>query len=220
KRPKAIGDPSDQGKQGQSWCPNLAQNLMAARMGADNLLFCLKDLSPQAEAQFQAMDFSFLFDPQREIFHIGFNVATGQLDANYYDLLASESRVAGLIAIAKGDVPISHWLHLGRPVTQTEGQHVLLSWSGTMFEYLMPSLLLREYDNTLLGQSDSVALMHQIVYAKEKNVPWGVSESGYYAFDANMNYQYRAFGAPGLGFKRGLADDLVVTPYASLLALP
>jgi cyclic beta-1,2-glucan synthetase len=183
------------------------------------MLVGFQDLAAQADAHFEAMDFSFLFDTQRQVFHIGYNVSTGRLDDNYYDLLASEARIASLLSIAKRDVPRTHWLHMARPVTQVRNQRVLLSWSGTMFEYLMPNLIMETYDHTFLAQSCRAAVAHQIAYGLEKNVPWGISESGYYAFDGNMNYQYRAFGVPGLGFKRGLAEDLVITPYASLLAL-
>ena len=166
------------------------------------------------------MEFGFLFDLQRQVFHIGYNVTTGKLDSNHYDLLASEARLASLVAIAKGDVPQSHWLHLARPLSRLDGARALLSWNGSMFEYLMPSLLMRTYEGTLLAQTCRAVINRQITYGRQKNVPWGVSESGYYGFDANMNYQYRGFGVPGLGFKRGLADDLVISPYASLLALP
>ena len=141
------------------------------------------------------------------------------LDHNYYDLLASEARITSIIAIAKGEIPQSHWLQLGRPVTRIDGSYILLSWSGTMFEYLMPPLFLRSYPGTLLAESTQGAVLHQIAYGKSHNVPWGISESGFFRFDANQNYQYRAFGVPGLGFKRGLGDDLVIAPYASLMAI-
>ena len=173
----------------------------------------------RAEQFVNEMDFRFLYQSQRRVFHIGFNLDVGQLDQNYYDLLASEARIASIVAIAKGEVPQSHWLHLGRPLTGIEGSYVLLSWSGTMFEYLMPPLFLRSYPGTLLEDSAKGATRHQIAYGKAKGVPWGISESGFYRFDANQNYQYRAFGVPGLGFKRGLGDDLVIAPYASLMAI-
>ena len=165
------------------------------------------------------MDFGFLFDPQRQLFHIGYNVTAEKLDSNYYDLLASEARIASIVTIAKNQVPPSHWLHLGRPLTQVDGTRALLSWGGTMFEYLMPALMMRSYEGTLLQHSCLAAVDYQIAYGNRKKVPWGVSESGYYAFDANQNYQYRSFGVPGLGFKRDLDEDSVVAPYASLLAL-
>jgi cyclic beta-1,2-glucan synthetase len=165
------------------------------------------------------MDFRFLYDPERHVFHIGYNMDAARLDDNYYDLLASEARITSLIAIAKGDVPVEHWLHLNRPVTKLGSQRVLLSWSATLFEYLMPALFLRTYEGTLLQESAQGAVRWQIEYGRSQGVPWGISESGYYHFDANRNYQYRAFGVPGLGFKRGLADDLVIAPYASLMAV-
>jgi cyclic beta-1,2-glucan synthetase len=166
------------------------------------------------------MDFRFLFDQQRKVFYIGYNVDTGRLDSNHYDLLASEARIASLVAIGKGNVPQSHWLYLARPLTQVGNTRALLSWSGTMFEYLMPTLFLRSYHNTLLHQTCQAVVQRHIDYGKEKGVPWGISESGFYYLDAHQAYQYRAFGVPGLGYKRGLGDDLVVAPYASLMALP
>lgn len=203
----------------KDWCRRLIDRLDTARLRVQTLLIGFQDVAAQAEAFFEAMEFGFLFDGQREVFHIGYNVTSGKLDNNYYDLLASEARLASVICIAKGDVPHSHWLHLARPVTEVNGTQVLLSWSGTMFEYLMPYLLMRDYAGTFLSHSDQAAVDYQIDYGQAQRVPWGISESGYYAFDANLNYQYRAFGVPRLGFKRGLAEDLVVAPYASLLAL-
>ncbi len=203
----------------KEWLEKLAQAL--AHAGANVALLTTKyaQIMERAEQYVNEMDFHFLYHLQRRVFHIGFNLVTGQLDQNYYDLLASEARIASIIAIAKDEVPQSHWLHLGRPVTRAENMYVLLSWSGTMFEYLMPPLFLRSYPGTLLADSTKGAVLHQIAYGKAKGVPWGISESGFYRFDANQNYQYRAFGVPGLGFKRGLGDDLVVAPYASLMAI-
>ncbi len=198
----------------------LEDKLDTDEMKAETLVIGFQELARRSDALFQAMDFSFLFDSQRQVFHIGYNVTTGSLDLNYYDLLASEARLASLVAIAKGEVPQSHWLHLGRPFTRVDGRQALISWSATMFEYLMPRLMVRSEPGTLLGQTLEVVVDRQIEYGREKNIPWGISESGYYRFDANQFYQYRAFGVPGLGYKRGLADDLVITPYASLLALP
>ncbi len=201
------------------WLEELAKALECAHANADTLVARFAQITTRAEQYVNEMDFRFLFHSQRHVFHIGLNLDAGQLDHNYYDLLASEARIASMIAIAKGDVPQSHWLHLGRPVTRVEESYVLLSWSGTMFEYLMPALYLRSYAGTLLADSTRGAVLHQIAYGKAKGVPWGISESGFYRFDANQNYQYRAFGVPGLGFKRGLGDDLVIAPYASLIAI-
>ncbi|NMB87789.1 MAG: hypothetical protein GYA17_05490, partial [Chloroflexi bacterium] len=202
------------------WCDGLAEKLQNTELYARMLQIGLNELEHKSLDYIQEMDFSFLFDEHRKVFHIGYNLSLGQLDNSYYDLLASEARIASLIAIAKRDVPQSHWLHLGRPITRLNGFQALLSWSATMFEYLMPLIFVRNYEGTLLYESAYAAVDYQIRYAQQNGVPWGISESGYYRFDANMNYQYRAFGVPGLGYKRGLEDDLVVTPYASLLALP
>ncbi len=206
-------------EEARDWCTRLAEKLESAVTTANALLIGLDDLARQSERYYQAMNFDFLFDPQRQLFHIGYNVTVDKLDSNYYDLLASEARIASFVAIAENDVPPSHWLHLGRPLAHVDGTRALLSWGGTMFEYLMPSLLMRSYEGTLLQHSCLAAADEQIAYGKQKDVPWGISESGYYAFDANQNYQYRSFGVPGLGFKRGLEEDLVVAPYASLLAI-
>ncbi|MBI4265245.1 MAG: hypothetical protein HY657_12785 [Acidobacteria bacterium] len=169
-----------------------------------------------------AMRFDFLYDRRRRIFSIGYRLADaegpGRLDAAFYDLLASEARLASLVAIAKGDVPQHHWFHLGRLVTNVGGRATLMSWGGTMFEYLMPLLLLRNFPGTLLDQSCRASVRRQIEYGRERDVPWGVSESAYAFTDREGNYQYRAFGVPGLGLKRGLATDLVIAPYATALA--
>jgi hypothetical protein len=211
--------PAEQVKEARTWCLDLDGELVSAQLNAQALLGGFHELAAEAETTVAAMDFAFLYDPHRQVFHIGYNAATEKLDANYYDLLASEARIASLVAIVKGDAPHRHWLHLGRPVTEVNGEQALLSWSGTMFEYLMPALLIRDYPGTLLSGSCDAALDAQIAYGQERRVPWGISESGYSAFDANQNYQYRAFGIPRLGFKRDLTEDLVVSPYASLLGL-
>ncbi|HXQ39138.1 MAG TPA: glucoamylase family protein, partial [Anaerolineales bacterium] len=210
----------DESNPALDWCKSLAYDLESAHKNSTSLLNDYSALTSRAESYFQAMNFSFLFDPQRRVFHIGYNVESGRLDSNYYDLLASEARIASLIAIARGDISQSHWLYLSRPLTEVNGTRALLSWSGTMFEYLMPILLAESYPNTLLDQSCEAAVEEQIQYAAEKGIPWGISEASYYGFDAAQIYQYRAFGVPTLGYKRGLAEDLVVAPYASILALP
>jgi cyclic beta-1,2-glucan synthetase len=207
-------------EEARRWAQSLEDTLGTGETKVEALVTSFYDLSRRSDALFQAMDFSFLFDPQRQVFSIGYNVTIGSLDLNYYDLLASEARLTSLVAIAKGEVPHSHWLQLGRPFTHVDGRQALISWSATMFEYLMPRLLVPNEPGTLLGQTLEVVVDRQIKYGNEKNIPWGISESGYYRFDANQFYQYRAFGVPGLGYKRGLADDLVITPHASLLALP
>lgn len=202
-----------------SWLDALEQAVSHGATSAGALLNSFDLVAVRAEGFIREMDFQFLYHPLRQIFHIGYNLEEGQLDRNFYDLMASEARIASIIAIARGEVPITHWLHLSRPVTEVEGRRVLLSWSATMFEYLMPPLFLPLYPSTLLMESALGVVQHQIAYGKSKGVPWGISESGFYRFDTNQSYQYRAFGVPGLGFKRGLGDDLVIAPYASLMAV-
>jgi cyclic beta-1,2-glucan synthetase len=213
--PKNDGDSQNL----STWISKLRESLRKADARTQFLLEKYSQIAKRTEHFTYEMDFGFLYDTQRRVFHIGFNLDIGELDNNYYDLLASEARIASIVAIAKGDVPQSHWLHLNRPVRRTTGAYILLSWSGTMFEYLMPPLFLRSYPGTLLAESARWAVRYQIEYGKTRKVPWGISESGYFRFDANKNYQYRAFGMPGLGFKRGLGDDLVIAPYASLMAI-
>jgi len=165
------------------------------------------------------IDYEFLYDRDRHLLAIGYNVGEHRLDASFYDLLASEARLASFIAIAQGKLPQEHWFRLGRSLTTTGGKPALLSWSGSMFEYLMPLLIMPTYRGTILDETCRGVVARQIAYGREREVPWGVSESGYNKTDAHLNYQYRAFGVPGLGFKRGLADDLVIAPYASAMAL-
>ncbi|MBN2337263.1 MAG: cyclic beta 1-2 glucan synthetase [Acidobacteria bacterium] len=165
------------------------------------------------------IEYDFLFDKASHLLTIGYNVTEHRRDSSYYDLLASEARLCCFVAIAQGKLPQESWFALGRLLTAADGKPVLLSWSGSMFEYLMPLLVMPSYDNTLLDRSCIAAVDRQIAYGKKREVPWGISESGYNAIDVHLNYQYRAFGVPGLGLKRGLADDMVVAPYASALAL-
>ncbi len=165
------------------------------------------------------MEYDFLYDKARHLLAIGYNVGERRRDASYYDLLASEARFSSFVAIAQGRLPQENWFALGRLLTTAGGQSVLLSWSGSMFEYLMPLLVMPAYENTLLDQTCRATVDRQIAYGRQRGVPWGISECGYNAVDASLNYQYRAFGVPGLGLKRGLAEDLVVAPYASALAL-
>ncbi|MBN1507171.1 MAG: hypothetical protein JW955_10020, partial [Sedimentisphaerales bacterium] len=165
------------------------------------------------------MEYDFLFDKARHLLAIGYNVVERRRDSGYYDLMASESRLCSFVAIAQGKLAQESWFALGRLLTSVGGKPILLSWSGSMFEYLMPLLVMPTYEDTLLDQTYQAAVERQIEYGRSLGLPWGVSESGYNAIDVHSNYQYRAFGVPGLGLKRGLADDLVVAPYASALAL-
>ncbi|HEV8599708.1 MAG TPA: glucoamylase family protein [Gemmatimonadales bacterium] len=208
---------------------NLAGHLMALRQaclaladdpaaGQGDLARRLEVLAEQAQEYITAMDFGFLFDPSRKLFSIGYNPATHALDPSYYDLLASEARLASFVAIAKNDVPFSHWFRLGRGLISAAGETALVSWSGSMFEYLMPLLVMHSFPFTVLGQTYDGALDIQIAYGSERGVPWGISECAYNLRDRHRTYQYRGFGVPALGLKRGLARNLVVAPYASALA--
>ena len=164
-------------------------------------------------------DYDFLYDESRHLLAIGYNVGERRRDASYYDLLASEARLASFVGIAQGQLPQQSWFALGRLLTISGGEPTLLSWSGSMFEYLMPLLVMPTYRDTLLDKTYQAAVNGQIEYGRRHGVPWGISESGYNTTDVHLNYQYRAFGVPGQGLKRGLADDLVIAPYASALAL-
>jgi cellobiose phosphorylase len=169
--------------------------------------------------EFARVDYDFLFDDTRHLLTIGYNAGEHRRDPSYYDLLASEARLCSFVGIAQGQLPQESWFALGRLLTTAGGDPILLSWSGSMFEYLMPLIVMPTYENTLLDQTYRAAVARQIEYGTKRGVPWGISESGYNSIDAHLNYQYRAFGVPGMGFKRGLADDLVIAPYASALAL-
>ena len=176
-------------------------------------------LAARADEEFHGMQFGLLYDGDRKLFHIGYNVTADHVDANYYDLLASEARLASYLAIVKRDVPEAHWYALGRPMTSVAGTPALLSWGGTMFEYLMPNLLMRSRPGTLLAVTSELVVDAQIARAAQLGEPWGVSECAFAHRDASQTYQYRSFGVPGLGFKRGLEADHVVAPYASALAV-
>ncbi|MEO6490701.1 MAG: glucoamylase family protein [Ferruginibacter sp.] len=165
------------------------------------------------------MDYDFLFDRVQNLLSIGYNVEDHRRDGSYYDLLASEARLTTYVGIAQGKLPQESWFALGRQLTNQGTAPVLLSWSGSMFEYLMPLLVMPTYENTLLDQTNKAVVQKQIEYGRKRGVPWGISESGFNLVDTNLNYQYKAFGVPGLGFKRGLGEDLVVSPYSTTMAL-
>lgn len=204
----------------QQWIKAVTGQLRTAAKSAENLIKAARDLADTCELWFESTDMSFLYDKEKKVFRIGYDVDQGKLDDNAYDLLASEARLASFLAIAKGEVSADHWIHLGRPLTMEQGQSLLLSWSGTMFEYLMPQLMMREPATTLLGQSGRIAIDHQIRYANNHDLPWGISESGYSLLDGAQNYAYHAFGAPELSLRSNKgAEDWVITPYATFLAL-
>ncbi|MHB1058592.1 MAG: GH36-type glycosyl hydrolase domain-containing protein [Rhodanobacter sp.] len=224
-------DPPDDEHAGFSGIPSLRQLsrieplCWPAEAGADAVrerarerIAMIEQLAQQA-GELALMDYRFLYDSTRDLLAIGYNVDQRRLDAGYYDLLASEARLASFVGIAQGQLPQDNWFSLGRLLTTVGGEPVLLSWTGSMFEYLMPTLVMPSYEGTLLDQTCRAAVARQIEYGNQLGVPWGVSESGYNMLDAHFTYQYRAFGVPGLGLKRGLGDDIVIAPYASALAM-
>lgn len=173
----------------------------------------------EAEKIIAAMDFAFLYDASKDLFAIGYNVDAARRDSSYYDLLASEARLGSLCAIALGQLPQRHWFALGRGLASVSNGKALLSWTGTMFEYLMPLLIMKDFSGTLLSESYQVVVKEQRTYTRKFRIPWGISESSYSGVDFEKTYQYKAFGVPGLGLKRGLDEDLVVSPYSTMLAL-
>ncbi len=185
-----------------------------------NLISDMKMAIVEIEELIKETKFAPLYDFKKDLFSVGYNVQDKVLLNSYYDLLASEARITSYIAISRREVPKEHWFKLGRPLIIKKGYRSLASWSGTMFEYLMPSLVMKNFKNTLLDESYKTVIKLQRSYCKRNKIPWGISESGFFAFDSNLNYQYKAFGVPYLGFKRGLKEDLVVSPYATFLVLP
>lgn len=196
----------------------LRKSLAEAKLRAEAQLVVISDMAAQCE-QFSEIEYDFLFEKSTSLLRIGFNVDEQRKDNSYYDLLASEARLGVFVAIAQGKLPQESWFALGRLLTDSSGDPILLSWSGSMFEYLMPQLVMPAYENTLLHQTNKATVSRQIEYGDQRGVPWGISESAYNTVDTSLNYQYRAFGVPGLGLKRGLEEDLVIAPYASMLAL-
>lgn len=201
------------------WLRELKLKIMRAFLTVNQICSRAKILTEKCEYIIKSTSFKPLFDEKRQLFSIGYSAEDERLNRSYYDLLASEARQTSFIAISKGDIDQKHWFRLGRSVTFLGKYRGLVSWSGTMFEYLMPLLIMKSYKNTLLDNTYHFVLKSQITYGRMRNVPWGVSESGFYGFDISFNYQYKAFGVPRLGLKRGLVNDLVVAPYATILAL-
>ena len=193
-------------------------SVQTAARAANGILTESNALKFSCETLVEEMDFGFLLDKERKVFVIGYNVEMQKADNSFYDLLASEARLASFVAIAKGEISQEHWFRLGRPLTPIDGSRALISWTATMFEYLMPLLVMRDYEQTLLNQTYQTVVKNQIEYAAKNGVPWGISEAAYNARDLQLNYQYAAFGIPGLGLKRGLNEDLVVSPYSTALA--
>ncbi|MCP4386470.1 MAG: cellobiose phosphorylase [Hyphomicrobiales bacterium] len=201
------------------WIADVKVAIQASGPHWDGIQAGLQDIAKRSESFAFEMDFRFLFDSDQRLFHIGYNGSSHQLDHNRYDLLATEARLASYFAIAKHDVPYDHWFHLGRPLIRAAGRPTLASWNGSMFEYLMPTLLIRSIPGTLLGESERAAIDVQRHYAIGKKIPWGISESAFALRGPHEHYGYRAFGVPSLGLRRETSHDLVVTPYATALAL-
>ncbi|HOC66056.1 MAG TPA: glucoamylase family protein, partial [Methanothrix soehngenii] len=202
----------------RDWLEELRSKTTDARRRADERIASIEWLA-QTCGELAEIKYDFLFNNSRRLLSIGYNIENLELDESCYDLLASEARLCSYVAIAQGQLRQEHWFALGRMLTIAGGDFALLSWGGTMFEYLMPLLIMPTYGNTLLDQTCISIVKRQIEYGQQRKVPWGISESGYSVVDVNQIYQYRAFGVPGLGLKRGLANDLVVAPYASAMAL-
>ena len=177
------------------------------------------DIIERLNSFVESTDFKVVYDKKRQLFSIGYDIEKDTLNNSYYDLLASEARCASFIAIAKGDIEQKHWFKLGRAMTFMGKSKGLVSWSGTMFEYFMPPLIMKSYPDSLIDETYNAVIEGQKKYARERRVPWGISESAFYYFDNAMNYQYKAFGVPGIGLKRGLSNELVISPYSTVIAL-
>ena len=200
------------------WLTQLRVYIAEAGRRSKEILLTLDRLALKC-LMFSEIEYDFLYDKSQHLLVIGYNVDEHRRDNSFYDLLASEARLTTFIAIAQGKLPQESWFSLGRQLTNLGSAPILLSWSGSMFEYLMPLLIMPTYDNTLLDQTYKAVVQKQIDYGKKRGVPWGISESGYNMVDAQLNYQYRAFGIPGIGFKRGLGEDLVISPYSTIMSM-
>ncbi len=205
--------------QGLIWLKGLREAAVKAGAFSDGFMKQFEDVQHRIGSLSENTRFGVLYDDRRQLFSIGFNIEDNRLTNSYYDLLASEARQTSYLAIARGEVPPKHWFMLGRSLTVVDRFKGLVSWSGTMFEYLMPLLIMRSYHNTLLDETYSFVIKSQMKYGKQRGMPWGTSESSYNALDINLDYQYKAIGVPWLGLKRGLIEDAVAAPYATFLAL-
>lgn len=204
---------------GFRWLNELIGAVISSDRASREFIEQYRQLIKRIEVLSAGMSFKLFYNESRQLFSIGYNVDEKKLTNSYYDLLASEARQASYIAIARGEVPPKHWFMLGRLLTVVDRYQGLVSWSGTMFEYLMPLLLMKSYRNTLLDETYFFVLKSQQKYGKVRNMPWGVSESSFYALDINLDYQYKAIGVPWLGLKRGLIEDAVTSPYSTFMTL-
>ena len=200
------------------WLVKFSAALAASSSHAMKLINTIEILAQHC-LDLSNMDYDFLFDRSQNLLAIGYHPEDLRRDNGFYDLLASEARLTTLVGIAQGKLPQESWFAFGRQLTSQGGAPILLSWGGSMFEYLMPLLVMPTYENTLMDQTNKAVVRKQIEYAKKHSIPWGISESGYNMVDAHLNYQYKSFGVPGIGFKRGLGEDMVISPYSTLLAL-
>jgi len=202
-----------------NWLESLRGEVLKAAGNARGFISRYTELIERIRAIADAIEFKSLYVENKQLFSIGYNIEESRLTNSYYDLLASEARQTSYIAIARGEVPPKHWFKMGRSLTVVDGYKGLVSWTGTMFEYIMPLLIMKSYRNTLLDETYSFVIRSQKKYGAQRGIPWGVSESGFYSLDINLDYQYKAIGVPWLGLKRGLVEDAVVAPYATFLAL-
>lgn len=197
----------------------IKENILEASLNLKLLIESAEKLIRDIDSIIQNTEFSPLYDEKRNLFSIGYDVEKEKITNSYYDLLASEARIASYWAIVNGNVPLKHWYRLGRALTKIDGSRALVSWTGTMFEYFMPGLILKNYSDTLINETYDTVIKSQKYHGERMSTPWGVSESGFFSFDFNLNYQYKAFGIPDLGLKRGLIEDIVISPYSTLLVL-
>jgi cyclic beta-1,2-glucan synthetase len=211
-------DAADNDAAEQEWLNNFRMVITESGRRAKEIIITVEQLAGKCN-ELSNLDYDFLYYRAQHLLTIGYNVDDHRKDNGYYDLLASEARLTTFTAIAQGKLPQESWFALGRQLTKIGTTPILLSWSGSMFEYLMPLLVMPTYENTLLNQTYKAIIQKQIEYGKKRGIPWGISESGYNMVDANLNYQYKAFGVPGTGFKRGLAEELVISPYSTIMAL-
>ncbi|MEI9956138.1 MAG: glucoamylase family protein [Ferruginibacter sp.] len=211
-------DAEDNSEAEIEWLNNFRAMITESGRRAKEIIITVEQLAAKANA-LSAIDYDFLYFRTQHLLTIGYNVDEHRRDNGTYDLLASEARLTTFTAIAQGKLPQESWFALGRQLTKIGATPILLSWSGSMFEYLMPLLIMPTYENTLLNQTYKAIIQKQIEYGKKRVCHGGISESGYNMVDANLNYQYKAFGVPGTGFKRGLGEDLVIAPYATAMAL-
>ena len=197
----------------------LRSGVLTAAGNAQNFIDTYLRLISRIKSLADNMKFAPLYVEKKHLFSIGYNIEENRLTNSFYDLLASEARQTSFLAIARGEVPPKHWFKMGRALTVVDQYKGLVSWTGTMFEYLMPLLIMKRYKNTLLDETYSFVIRSQKKYGRQRKMPWGASESGFYSLDINHDYQYKAIGVPWLGLKRGLIEDAVATPYATFLAL-